>query len=358
MELYGDRKRAISGKKSSLSDEIKNADQEKAGLKENILKISHAISTAIADKKEKEDVLHIDKTKLNEMQQELKTEEVKIDGSRTQSEKQKEERQAWEIKKAEMDRDLVNLEESCWQELKKTLDEVKSDVPLEDVQEEDVERSLQEANEKLQKLSSVNLMAEEEYLIQKERHDFLTQEKEDLHKSIDATREAIKKIDQESRTQFLHALEEVNKNFQDVFSLLFEGGNSEVKLSDPNNPLESGVEIVAQPPGKRVQSLSLLSGGEKTLTSLAFFFALFRYKPAPFCILDEVDAALDETNLGRFLNLMKKIKDQTQFIIITHNFKTMEVADFIYGTTMAEPSITSLYSVKLDPKTNNLKKVK
>jgi len=108
------------------------------------------------------------------------------------------------------------------------------------------------------------------------------------------------------------------------------------------------VEIIAQPPGKRVQTLSLLSGGEKTLTSLAFFFALFRYKPTPFCILDEVDAALDEANLSRFLNLMKKIKSQTQFIIITHNSKTMEVADYIYGTTMAEPSITSIFSVKMD----------
>ncbi|MGB2845508.1 MAG: AAA family ATPase, partial [Candidatus Aminicenantaceae bacterium] len=112
----------------------------------------------------------------------------------------------------------------------------------------------------------------------------------------------------------------------------------------------------AQPPGKKVQTLSLLSGGEKSLTSLAFFFALFRYKPTPFCILDEVDAALDEVNLKRFLDLMEKIKNQTQFIIITHNFKSMEVADYIYGTTMAEPNITSLYSIKLEPKEKKLSK--
>jgi chromosome segregation protein len=110
------------------------------------------------------------------------------------------------------------------------------------------------------------------------------------------------------------------------------------------------VDIAAQPPGKKVQSISLLSGGEKCLTSLAFFFALFRYKPTPFCILDEVDAALDEVNLARFLELMKKVKNQTQFILITHSVKTMEVADYIYGTTMAEPNITSLYSIKLETK--------
>jgi len=151
----------------------------------------------------------------------------------------------------------------------------------------------------------------------------------------------------------LNALHEVNKNFKDVFAILFEGGHAELKLIDPNLPLESGVEIIAQPPGKKVQSLGLLPGGEEALTSLAFFFGLFRYKPTPFCILDEVDAALDERNLTRFLNLMKKIKDQTQFIIITHNFKTMEVADYIYGTSMAEPNITTVIAMKMEKKKEN-----
>jgi chromosome segregation protein len=191
-------------------------------------------------------------------------------------------------------------------------------------------------------------MAEEEYTIQQQRYDFLMQEQKDLRESIDSTKEAISKIDKESKSQFVTALEAVNNSFKEVFTILFEGGIAEVKLTDPNSPLESGVDIIAQPPGKGVQSLSLLSGGEKTLTSLAFFFALFRYKPTPFCILDEVDAALDEANLTRFLNLMKKIKTQTQFIIITHNSKTMEVADYIYGTTMAEPSITSIFSVRME----------
>ena len=193
-------------------------------------------------------------------------------------------------------------------------------------------------------------MAEEEYSIHKKRYDFLIQQKKDLRESIDTTREAIRKIDQESKNKFMKALREVNKNLQKVFSLLFGGGTAELKLADASHPLESGVEIIAQPPGKKIQSLSLLSGGEKSLTSLAFFFALFRYKPTPFCILDEVDAALDDINLARFLELMKKIKNQTQFIFITHNSKTMEVADYIYGTTMAEPNITILYSIKLEKK--------
>jgi chromosome segregation protein len=222
--------------------------------------------------------------------------------------------------------------------------------PVLELSDQEVEQELEEFRDAIQRFKAVNLMAEEEFLEQKKRFDFLIQQRQDLRESIDSTEAAIHKIDDESKTQFLKALEEVNANFRDVFGLLFKGGNAEVKLLEPDNPLESGVEIVAQPPGKRLQNLALLSGGEKSLTSMAFMFALFRYRPSPFCFLDEVDAALDDVNLARFLDLMKAIKHQTQFIIITHNYKTMEVADYIYGTTMEEPNITKLYSVKLEKK--------
>ena len=281
--------------------------------------------------------------------------EETIGNLREKYESQKEERVKWEVKKAERDRDLANLEESCWQELKKSLKEVKEGIPEETISEADIEEKLEEAKENLQKFKAVNLMAEEEYLTQKKRFDFLTEQRADLRESIDSTKEAIKKIDQEGKIQFLKAFHEVNKHFQEVFSLLFKGGAAGIKLTDESSPLESGIEIIAQPPGKKVQSLRLLSGGEQCLTSLAFLFALFRYKPTPFCVLDEVDAALDDVNLAKFLELMKKIKSQTQFIIITHNFKTMEVADYIYGTTMAEPNITTIYSVQLEKKGEVLK---
>jgi chromosome segregation protein len=194
-------------------------------------------------------------------------------------------------------------------------------------------------------------MAEEEYVQQKERHDFLVQQRNDLRASITQTKEAITQIDRESRDRFLAALAEINTYFQDLFDTLFKGGAAEVRLVDEANPLDSGIEVIAQPPGKKVSNMGLLSGGEKALTSLAFLFALFRFKPTPFCILDEIDAALDEINLARFLELMKKIKTETQFIIITHNYKTMEVADYIYGTTMEEPNVTRIFSMKLEKKT-------
>jgi chromosome segregation protein len=279
---------------------------------------------------------------------EAETLEKGLAESREELERKKEERVKWEIGKAEIDRDMVNLEESCWQELKKTLHEVRSEKPEVELSDAEIDEQLAEAEEDLQRIKTVNLMAEEEYTSHKERYDFLVHERDDLRQSIDSTQEAIRKIDEESQTQFLTALSEVNKNFQEIFTLLFKGGSAEVKLLDDANMQESGVEIIAQPPGKKVQNVQLLSGGEKSLTSLAFLFALFRYKPTPFCILDEVDAALDDVNLTRFLDLMKEIKKGTQFIIITHNYKTMEVADYIYGTTMAEPNITKLYSVKLE----------
>ena len=342
------RQDGIQSKLELLTTEIQKAEEEKTKLRQRVRELSSQVAKIDKDNKAKEAKLIQDETQLTKIQSEQQSLEENLAKLREDYEEQKEERVKWEVRKAEKDRDLVNLEESCWQELNKSLKEVKDEKNLDEVDTSNVEESLTAAKEKLERFKNVNLMAEEEYQVQKKRYDFLIKQKEDLRESIDSTKEAIKKIDQESKAQFLKALIAVNKNFQNVFSTLFQGGTATIKLSDENDPLESGIEIIAQPPGKKLQSLTLLSGGEKSLTSLAFFFALFRYKPAPFCILDEVDAALDEVNLTRFLNLMMKIKDQTQFIIITHNFKTMEVADYIYGTTMAEPNVTSIYSVRIE----------
>jgi len=350
IQTFQRRRENIQNKDLSFDQEIKTTEKKQAQFRKDVQNISIEIKKMETEMREKETQLTQSEVLLKELQKEQKEKEERIEHIRADYEERKEERVEWEIKKAEKDRDLANLEESCWQELKKSIDEIKKEVTPKMLKDTDVQAKLEETQEKIQRIKAVNLMAEEEFLSQKKRHDFLIQQKKDLRESIDTTKVAIKKIDQESKSQFMNALTEVNKNFQEVFSLLFNGGKAQLKLTDEHTPLESGVDIIAQPPGKRLQSLTLLSGGEKSLTSLAFFFALFRYKPTPFCVLDEVDAALDENNLERFLSLMRKIKIQTQFILITHNFKTMEVADYIYGTTMAEPNITTLYSVKIDKK--------
>ncbi len=165
--------------------------------------------------------------------------------------------------------------------------------------------------------------------------------------SIRDTQEAIHEIDSESRKQFQIAFEIINKSFQEVFKTLFGGGVGEMRLTDPDNVGESGIDIVASPPGKRLQNVALLSGGEKSLTALALLMATFKYKPSPFCVLDEVDAALDEPNILRFRRLLEDMSDQTQFVIITHSKTTMGAASTLYGVTMQEPGVSRLVSVRL-----------
>jgi len=401
------RQEAIKSKIGQLEIEALTSEEEKTSLLKLMAELRQKASTCLEEKQKEQTLLQELEERVQTQQKELEELESALNEVRAKEEKAREERMQLEIRRAEIERDRVNLEETCWQELKKNLIELRQEIeskekpaggneeakeiedisrglaeeneieeteqesdelieekpkeqkekrkgklplPAGELTDEELEKELEAINETLLRYRAVNLMAEEEYLEQKKRYDFLVQQRQDLKDSIHSTEEAIKKIDEESKTQFLTALQEVNKNFQEIFALLFRGGTAEVKLLEPDNPLESGVEIVAQPPGKRVQNLTLLSGGEKSLTSLAFLFALFRYKPSPFCILDEVDAALDEANLTRFLNLMKAIKHQTQFIIITHNYKTMEVADYIYGTTMEEPNITKVYSVRMERK--------
>jgi chromosome segregation protein len=166
--------------------------------------------------------------------------------------------------------------------------------------------------------------------------------------SIAATDETIKRIDETTRQRFREAFDTINTNFQETFSTLFGGGKAGLTLIDESDLLETGIEIIAQPPGKRLQSVQLLSGGEKALTAISLMFAIFKYKPSPFCVLDEIDAPLDDANIGRFVEMLKSMLHRTQFILITHNRKTMEIADRLYGVTMEEPGVSKLISVRLN----------
>ncbi|PYR60156.1 MAG: chromosome segregation protein SMC [Acidobacteria bacterium] len=201
---------------------------------------------------------------------------------------------------------------------------------------------------KIDRLGPVNMMAIEQFDELETRHAFLTTQRKDLVDSIAQTSEAIKRIDETTRRRFAEAFAAININFQETFSTLFGGGRAGLTLLDENDPLESGIEIIAQPPGKRLQSVQLLSGGEKALTAIALMFGLFKYKPSPFCLLDEIDAPLDDANIGRFVEMLRGMQQHTQFILITHNRKTMEIADRLYGVTMEEPGVSKLISVQLN----------
>lgn len=203
-----------------------------------------------------------------------------------------------------------------------------------------------EMRTKLDAMGPVNMMALEEYREITERHTFLDTQRKDLISSIGNTTATIREIDEVSRQKFQEAFAKINENFQATFKKLFGGGHAFMKLTDEENSAESGIDVVASPPGKRLQSVLLLSGGEKALTALALLVGIFQYTPSPFCILDEVDAPLDEANIGRFTELVKEMSVQTQFVLITHSKKTMSIAPVLYGVTMQEPGVSKLVSVR------------
>jgi chromosome segregation protein len=203
--------------------------------------------------------------------------------------------------------------------------------------------------EKVDALGEVSLTAIDEAKEVGERFTFLTAQKQDLEDSLRKLRSAIERIDRASKERFRETFQLVNERFQQVFPRLFRGGYAELQLvEDPASPsAEPGVEIVAEPPGKKLVSVNLLSGGEKALTAVSLIFAIFLIKPTPFCLLDEVDAPLDEANVGRYNEMVREMSRTSQFIVITHNKRTMEVADALYGVTMEEPGISKTVSVKL-----------
>ncbi|MCX7974917.1 MAG: chromosome segregation protein SMC [Candidatus Aminicenantes bacterium] len=350
IEALEQRKSHLAQKIQTLTTQVESLEKEEKEVRQTLKALAEEIKSISSKIEKKQEEVTILENQYHQLRQEDELKEKEMAELRIAYENQKDERMKHEIARTQVERDLANLAENCWQELRKTLEELKADSPQKEMFSGEIEAELAKAEEELQKFKAVNLMAEEEYQQQKERYNFLLAQRNDLRESIEATKKAIDKIDEESKKQFLQALDRVNRHFQDVFTFLFRGGVAEIRLTNPENPLESGAEIFAQPPGKKLQNISLLSGGEKSLTSLAFLFALFRTRPTPFCILDEVDAALDENNISRFLDLMQEMKETTQFIIVTHNYKTMEVADYIYGTTMEEPNVTRLYSVRLEKK--------
>jgi len=201
---------------------------------------------------------------------------------------------------------------------------------------------------KIERMGAVNMMAIDQFDDLESRHAFLTTQRKDLIDSIAATGEAIRRIDKTTKERFREAFTVINLNFEQTFTTLFGGGRAGLVLLDESDQLESGIDIIAQPPGKRLQSVQLLSGGEKALTAMALMFAIFKYRPSPFCLLDEIDAPLDDANIGRFVEMLQGMQEHTQFILITHNRKTMEIADRLYGVTMEEPGVSKLISVQLN----------
>jgi chromosome segregation protein len=250
---------------------------------------------------------------------------------------------------AKLKSDAQHMSETCLNELGVEPLALVSDPELPIVAGEELaeqDQIYRELRSKLEAMGPVNMMALEEYKEIAERHVFLETQRKDLVASIENTTATIREIDAISRQKFEEAFTKINENFQATFKKLFGGGHAFMKLTDEENSAESGIDVVASPPGKRLQSVLLLSGGEKALTALALLVGIFQFAPSPFCILDEVDAPLDEANIGRFTDLVKEMSLQTQFVLITHSKKTMSIAPVLYGVTMQEPGVSKLVSVR------------
>jgi chromosome segregation protein len=289
-------------------------------------------------------------TALDELRRELHEAEGKWDETRALLDSWKDRHNGLEIERTQVESDLKHLAESCIHELNETIEAVclKYFEALPPTELEVQEQEYRDLRDKIDSMGAVNMMAVEEHQEAEERFTFLSAQRQDLLDSIRDTTQAIEEIDAVCRRQFKEAFEAINAGFKEAFTHLFGGGHGELRLLEGAEETDAGVEIVASPPGKKLQNVLLLSGGEKALTALALLIALFRYKPSPFCVLDEVDAPLDEANVDRFAQMVRDMSATTQFIVITHSKRTMETASQLYGVTMEEPGISKIVSVKLN----------
>jgi chromosome segregation protein len=282
------------------------------------------------------------RARLAEIDEALKTSRLLLDQARDR-------RGELSASAARLQSDAQYMAESCLNDLGLPRQELMADTTIPIFAGEELaveEQAYREMRTRLDNMGPVNMMALEEYRETAERHGFLDTQRKDLLESIENTIATIKEIDQVSREKFEEAFHKINENFQLTFCKLFGGGQAFMRLTDQENSAESGIDVVASPPGKKLQNVLLLSGGEKALTALALLVGIFQYQPSPFCILDEVDAPLDEANIGRFTELVREMSVRTQFVLITHSKKTMSIAPVLYGVTMQEPGVSKLVSVR------------
>ncbi len=337
-----ERATALQTQMQSATEEIARREEENVQLAAQLLDIEAERNAGEA----RDGLLQFEseqvRVRLTEIEELLRTTRQQLDSGRDR-------RGELQAQAAKLASDLQHLADTCLNELSIERAVLLADTTITPLIGEELavaDQTYREMRARLDAMGPVNMMALEEYKETAERHEFLATQRKDLIDAIENTAATIKEIDQVSRQKFEEAFHKINANFQTTFRKLFGGGDAFMRLTDMENSAESGIDVVASPPGKKLQSVLLLSGGEKALTALALLVGIFQYTPSPFCILDEVDAPLDEANIGRFTELVREMSLQTQFILITHSKKTMSIAPVLYGVTMQEPGISKLVSVR------------
>ncbi|HEX8195290.1 MAG TPA: chromosome segregation protein SMC [Pyrinomonadaceae bacterium] len=328
--------------------ELEETDLKFENLRKSLHSLEHQMAFAENEKKTENEKLAAATEDLQRARAAADRLATELNESNKKAAAAKDARGALEVAQAETATKLENLRENCQQELGERLENLFVGELFDDFDLPEEKQRVESLREKLEGFGAVNLLALEELNETEERLLFLTSQRKDIVDSIATAEEALDEIKRRSRERFEMAFAEINRNFTELFAELFGGGRGEMNLLDAADVLETGIEIIAQPPGKRLQNLLLLSGGEKAMTAIALVLAIFRFRPAPFCLLDEVDAPLDEANVGRFVEKIAVMSENTQFIVITHNKRTMEAARALYGVTMEEAGVSKVVSVKFE----------
>lgn len=344
-----------------ISSEVHLAETEHERIKQQLQSLQQEMLTSDGDESAAEQQIagfRVEKERLaewiveqrnkrHEMQRDLEHQEIENKEFRRQLRQVEDELHKEEVQVNRCDVELDNLLSKLREDYEISYEGARERYPKTDNMEE-VKRTVVDLKRQITALGTVNLGAIEEFSRLSERLQFLTEQKEDMTGAMDTLYRVISEMNEEMSRRFATTFEEIREYFQDVFSRLFGGGRADLRLSEPDDLLNTGIEIVAQPPGKKLQHLALLSGGEKALTAIALLFAILHVKPVPFCVLDEVEAALDEANVNRFAQYLREFSNQTQFIVVTHRKGTMEEADVLYGITMQESGVSKLVSVRLE----------
>ncbi|UCD84016.1 MAG: chromosome segregation protein SMC [Deltaproteobacteria bacterium] len=341
------RKEELSSEYERIGEEILRGEREIGLIDSEVAGLQEDLDELLRLDREFQGSLAGEMDRFAEKGNELKNQEEILRELRKEHEQIQEKLGAQNLKVTELRLKLQHLEESIEDKYHLKLPEIVSQFAESNPPEEGWEQRLEVLRNKISLLGEVNLIASKEYEELEGRYKFLSGQKEDLERSLDSLQKTINRINRTSRERFRETFELVNEKFKAIFPKLFEGGRAELLLNE-DDVLEAGVDLVVQPPGKKLQNVSLLSGGEKAMGAIALIFALLSIKPAPFCLLDEADAPLDDFNINRFSRFIKELSQDSQFILITHNKRTMEIADSLCGVTMEEAGVTKLVSVKLN----------
>jgi chromosome segregation protein len=344
LKILKDTYRQDEDSLSNLEKQIEENKAKQANLKEEIKDLENNIKETTENIQNQNSLLKESENKYKEMASGASDVVKKIELQRKEIENLKDKLYELQMQNKDIEFKILSIKERILQSYKIDLDTV--DGILGEIDGNMLSGEIEKLKDKLDSYGTVNLVAIEEYDELKKRYDFLNQQHNDLLSAKESLHEAILKINRTTKKMFLDTFQKVREEFRNYFRLLFNGGDAQLFLIDEQDPLESGIEIICRPPGKKLQNVLLLSGGEKSMSAIALIFAIFKVKPSPFCVLDEIDAALDEANVDRFAHMLQEFTKGSQFIVITHNKKTIANADVMYGITMEESGVSKIVSVK------------